>query len=92
MLDRFAVQQLLRAGLTARAVARQAGISLRSVRRIAREAPITGLDAPTVAVGPRSADRGSRMTSKASSGNSWPRSRSCRSAKRGGGCARPERR
>ena len=53
MLDRFAVQQLLRAGLTARAVARQAGISLRSVRRIARQAPITSLDVPSVAVGQR---------------------------------------
>jgi transposase len=53
MLDRFAVQQLLRAGLTARAVARQAGISLRSVRRIAREAPITSLDAPSEAAGQR---------------------------------------
>jgi len=53
MLDRFAVQQLLRAGLTARAVARQAGISLRSVRRIAREAPITSLHAPSEAAGQR---------------------------------------
>jgi hypothetical protein len=53
MLDRFAVQQLLRAGLTARAVAREAGISLRSVRRIAREAPITSLDAPSVGVSQR---------------------------------------
>jgi transposase len=46
MVDRFAVQQLLRAGLTARVVARQAGISFRSVRRIARETPITSVDGP----------------------------------------------
>lgn len=37
MLDRYAVQQLLRAGVKAREVARQIGTSLRSVRRIARE-------------------------------------------------------
>jgi transposase len=37
MLDRYAVQQLLRAGVKAREVARQIGTSVRSVRRIARE-------------------------------------------------------
>jgi transposase len=43
MLDRYAVQQLLRAGVKAREVARQIGTSLRSVRRIAREALSEGL-------------------------------------------------
>lgn len=37
MLDRYAVQKLVRAGVKAREVARQIGTSLRSVRRIARE-------------------------------------------------------
>jgi hypothetical protein len=37
MLDRYAVQKLLRAGVKARDVARQIGTSLRSVRRIGRE-------------------------------------------------------
>jgi transposase len=37
MLDRYAIQKLLRAGVKAREVARQIGTSLRSVRRIARE-------------------------------------------------------
>ena len=37
MLDRYAVQALLRAGVKARDVAREIGTSLRSVRRIARE-------------------------------------------------------
>lgn len=37
MFDRYAVQQLLRAGVKAREVARQIGTSVRSVRRIARE-------------------------------------------------------
>lgn len=38
MPDRYAVQHLLRAGVKAREVAHQIGTSLRSVRRIAREA------------------------------------------------------
>lgn len=37
MLDQYAVQRLVRAGVKAREVARQLGISLRSVRWIARE-------------------------------------------------------
>jgi transposase len=37
MLDRYAVQKLLHAGVKAREVAQQMGTSLRSVRRIARE-------------------------------------------------------
>lgn len=41
MLDRHAVQELLRAGLPVRAVARQLGISRRSVRRIQREPPVS---------------------------------------------------
>lgn len=40
MLDRHAVQELLRAGVTARAVAKQFRVSRRTVERIAREGPI----------------------------------------------------
>ncbi len=40
MLDRYAVQKLVRAKVKAREIARQIGISLRSVRRIARESPV----------------------------------------------------
>jgi transposase len=52
MLDRYAVQKLLRAGVKAREVARQIGTSLRSVRRIGRETlgeAVTG-DGEAVAV------------------------------------------
>jgi transposase len=46
MLDRHAVQELLRAKLTARAIAVQLGVSVRTVRRIAREEPVkVGSDA-----------------------------------------------
>lgn len=40
MLDRHAVQELLRAGLTPRAVAQQFHVSRRTIERIAREDPI----------------------------------------------------
>lgn len=54
MLDRHAVQELLRAGLTPRAIAKQYGISRRTVERIRLEEPVTavaiadGLLTPTV--------------------------------------------
>ena len=41
MLDRHAVQAMRRAGLSARAIARQFGVSVRTVRRIGREPPVT---------------------------------------------------
>ena len=41
MLDRHAVQELLRAGVPLGAIARQFGVSRRTIRRIRREAPIT---------------------------------------------------
>ncbi|MGH7674563.1 MAG: IS21 family transposase [Gemmatimonadales bacterium] len=41
MLDRHAVQEMCRAGLTARAIAQQFGVSVRTVRRIGREPPVT---------------------------------------------------
>src|SRR5687767_2642573 len=41
MLDRHAVQELLRAGLTPRAVATQYGVSRRTVERIRHEASVT---------------------------------------------------
>ena len=40
MLDRHAVQELLRAGVSPRAVATQVGVSRRTIERIAREGPI----------------------------------------------------
>lgn len=46
MLDRHAVQELRRAGVTARAIATQYGISVRTVRRLGREAAVEdGVDA-----------------------------------------------
>ena len=42
MLDRHAVQELRRAGVTARAIAKQYGISVRTVRRLGREAAVVG--------------------------------------------------
>jgi transposase len=45
MLDRHTVQELLRAKLSARRIARQLRISVRTVRRIARETPIESVDA-----------------------------------------------
>ena len=41
MLDRHAVQELRRAGVTARAIAQQFGVSVRTVRRIGREPAVT---------------------------------------------------
>ncbi len=41
MLDRHAVQELVRAGVPLGAIARQLGVSRRTIRRIKREAPIT---------------------------------------------------
>jgi transposase len=41
MLDRHAVHKLRRAGVTARAIAQQYGVSVRTVRRIGREPPVT---------------------------------------------------
>lgn len=40
MLDRHAVHELRRAGVTARAIAKQYGVSVRTVRRIGREPPV----------------------------------------------------
>lgn len=40
MLDRHAVQELRRAGMSARAIAKQFGVSVRTIRRIGREAPV----------------------------------------------------
>jgi transposase len=40
MLDRHAVQEMRRAGVSARAIAGQLGVSVRTVRRIGREAPV----------------------------------------------------
>ncbi len=42
MLDRHAVQELVRAGVTARAIAKQFGVSVRMVRRILREGAVEG--------------------------------------------------
>lgn len=50
MLDRHAVQELLRAGLSARVVAHQFGVSRRTIERIAHEAPVERTT-PSVAVG-----------------------------------------
>ncbi|MGH7628194.1 MAG: IS21 family transposase [Gemmatimonadales bacterium] len=41
MLDRHAVQEMRRAGLPARAIAQQFGVSVRTVRRIGCEPPVT---------------------------------------------------
>jgi len=41
MLDRHAVHELRRAGVAARAIAKQYGVSVRTVRRIGREPPVT---------------------------------------------------
>jgi transposase len=42
MLDRHAVQALVRAKVTARAIAKQLGVSIRTVRRIVKEAVVDG--------------------------------------------------
>jgi IS30 family transposase len=42
MLDRHALQELVRAGFTARVIAKQFGVSVRTVRRILREAAVEG--------------------------------------------------
>jgi transposase len=44
MLDRHAIQQLLRAGQRPRQIAQQFGISRRTVERIAREPAVTDAD------------------------------------------------
>ncbi len=44
MLDRHAVQELVRAGVAAREIAKQVGTSVRTVRRIVREGPVEGTD------------------------------------------------
>ena len=44
MLDRHAVQELVRAGVTARGIAEQFGVSVRTVRRIVREAAVAAGD------------------------------------------------
>jgi IS30 family transposase len=41
MLDRHAVQELVRAGVPLGAIARRLGVSRRTIRRIKREVPIT---------------------------------------------------
>src|SRR3990172_7451840 len=41
MLDRHAVQEMRRAGVSARVIAKQYGVSVRTVRRIGREPPVT---------------------------------------------------
>jgi transposase len=46
MLDRHAVQELVRAEVTAREIAKQFGVSVRTIRRIVREGQVeTGDDA-----------------------------------------------
>ena len=47
MLDRHAVQELLRAKVRAREIAKQFGVSLSTVRRIAREDAIKSADPTT---------------------------------------------
>src|SRR5712691_4955803 len=42
MLDRYAVQALRRAGVTAREIAQQFGVSVWTVRRIGREPAVAG--------------------------------------------------
>jgi IS30 family transposase len=44
MLDRHAVQELFRAGVTARAIAKQYGVSRRTIERIRHEAPVTAAE------------------------------------------------
>jgi len=46
MLDRHAVHELVRAGVSLGAIARQLGVSRRTIRRIKREAPITSTALP----------------------------------------------
>ena len=47
MLDRHAVQEMRRAGMTARAIAQLFTVSVRTIRRIGREAPVSeGAEAP----------------------------------------------
>lgn len=50
MLDRHAVQELLRAHVKAREIAKQFGVSLSTIRRIAREEAIANADAATTRV------------------------------------------
>lgn len=51
MLDRHAVQELVRAQVTARAIAKQFGVSVRTVRRIVREVAVEVGDAEEVGEG-----------------------------------------
>ena len=44
MLDRHAVQELVRAEVPAHAIAKQVGVSVRTIRRIVREAAVDGGD------------------------------------------------
>ena len=44
MLDRHAIQELVRAKVTAREIAKQLGVSVRTVRRIVRETPVPAGD------------------------------------------------
>jgi transposase len=46
MLDRHAVQELVRARVTAHAIAKQVGVSVRTVRRIVREGAVEASDDP----------------------------------------------
>lgn len=88
MLDRHAVQELLRAGLPVRAVARQLGISRRSVRRIQREPPVRSpaRSAARKRAGPRAARRapysgrsgGAPSTGRRAQGNRRRPGASCR--------------
>jgi transposase len=53
MLDRYAVQEMVRAGQTLGAIAQHFGVSRRTIRRIKREAPVTEAGGPTRAGRPR---------------------------------------
>jgi transposase len=56
LLKRHEVQTLLAAGLAQRDGAHQAGVSLRTVKRIAKEAPVTSLSAPSAKGRPSKTD------------------------------------
>ena len=53
MLDRHAVQELLRAGLTPRAIATQYGVSRRTVERIRHEEAVTATDVADRVIHPK---------------------------------------
>ena len=44
MLDRHAVQSLLKAGIPSQKIARQYGVSQRTIQRVAMESPIETVD------------------------------------------------